>query len=122
MKKNSKKTPPPFTNKEDYIGGTTQKTSESDDSPSDTYGCARNLVDEHKNEEGEEYIETPPEENDSIKSKNSEGITEEDVIISLLAKYFSHKVIKSIMFNIGNYEKYILSVGYQNKKKTRQME
>ena len=44
------------------------------------------MGDEHKNEEYEEYIETPPEENDSIKSKISEGITEEYFIISLLAK------------------------------------
>ena len=59
---------------------------ESDDSPSDTDVCARNLGKEHKNQEYEEYIETPPEENDSIKSKISEVIIEEDVIISLLAK------------------------------------
>ena len=56
-----KKTPPPFKNKEYYIGGTNEKTHESDDSPSDTYGFARNLGDKHKNEEYEEYIETPPE-------------------------------------------------------------
>ena len=29
-----KKTPPPFKNKEEYIGGTNKKTSESNDSPS----------------------------------------------------------------------------------------
>ena len=46
----------------------------------------RNLVEEHKNEEDEEYSETNPEINDSIKSKISKGITEKNVIISLLAK------------------------------------
>ena len=79
-------TPPPFKNNEDYIGGTNNKTRESDDFPSDIDGCARNLDDEHKNEEDEEYTETTPEENNSIKSKISEGITEEGVMISLLAK------------------------------------
>ena len=39
------KTPPPFKNKEDYISGTYEETRESDDSPSDTDGCARNLGD-----------------------------------------------------------------------------
>ena len=34
---------------------------------SDTDSCARNLGDEQKNEEYEEYIKTTPEENDSIK-------------------------------------------------------
>ena len=60
------KTPPPFQNKEDYIGGTHEKTCQSDDYPSDTDGCARNLGDEHKNEENDEYIE-PPSENDRRK-------------------------------------------------------
>ena len=83
-----KKTPPPFKNKEDYIGVTNEKTRESYDSPSDTDGCAIHLGYKHKNEEDEEYIETPPEENDSIKSEISEGITKEYVIISLLANFF----------------------------------
>ena len=38
----------------DYRGDTNEKTRESDYSPSDTDGCARNLGDEHKNEEYEE--------------------------------------------------------------------
>ena len=68
MKKTQlKNTPPPFKNKVDYRGDTNDKTRESDDSRSDTDVCARNLGDEHKNEEDEEYIENPPEENDSIK-------------------------------------------------------
>ena len=36
-------------------------THESDDSPSDTDGCARNLDYKHKNEEDNEYIEPPSE-------------------------------------------------------------
>ena len=48
MKKHNKKTPPPFKNKEDYIGGTIEKTREYDDSPSKTDGCARNLGKQHK--------------------------------------------------------------------------
>ena len=58
---NNLKTPPPYKNKQDYVGGTNDKTRESDDSPSDTDGCARNLDDEHKNEEDEYYIEPPSE-------------------------------------------------------------
>ena len=61
MNKNiTKKTPPPFKNKEDYIGDTNEKTHESDDSPSKTDGCASNLGKEHNNEEDEEYSETTP--------------------------------------------------------------
>ena len=67
------------------MGGTNEKICESYDYPSVTDGCLRNLGNEHKNEEDEEYIATPPEENGSIKSKISGRITEEDVIISLLA-------------------------------------
>ena len=43
-----KKTPPPYKNKQDYVGGTNDKTRESDDSPGDTNGCARNLDYEHE--------------------------------------------------------------------------
>ena len=54
-------TPPPYTNKQDYKGGTNDKTRDSltretIDSPSDTDSCARNLDEEHKNEEGYNYI------------------------------------------------------------------
>ena len=53
---NLKLTPPLYTNKHEYIGGTNEKirnsqTRESEDSPSDTDGCEINLDDEHKNEE-----------------------------------------------------------------------
>ena len=37
------KKPPTFKNKEDYIGDTNEKTRESNDSSSETDGCARNL-------------------------------------------------------------------------------
>ena len=50
-----------------------------------------------------------------IKSKTSEEITEEDVIISLSEKIISRKVIKSVMFTIDNHKMIYLSVGYQNK-------
>ena len=46
-----KKTPPPRKNKQEYIGVTSDKARESDDSQSDTDGCSRNLGNEHKNEE-----------------------------------------------------------------------
>ena len=46
---NLKKTPPPYKNRQDCIGGTNDKTRESDDSPSNTDGCARNMYGEHKN-------------------------------------------------------------------------
>ena len=41
---NNPKTPPPFTNKEYYIGSTSEKTRESEYSPSDNDFCAINLV------------------------------------------------------------------------------
>ena len=56
FKHNNNKTPPPFKNKQDCIGGTNEKKRESDNSPSDTDGSARNPGNEHKNEEDEEYI------------------------------------------------------------------
>ena len=61
---NLKLTPAPYTNKHEYIGGTNEKTGdsqtrESEDPPSDNYGCARNLDYEHRNEEDDNYIEHP---------------------------------------------------------------
>ena len=57
-------TPPPNTNKQDYVGGTNDKTRdsqtrESGDSRSETDGCARNFSEEHKNEEDDDYIDPP---------------------------------------------------------------
>ena len=47
------KKPPPFKNNEDYIGDTNEKTYGSDDSPSESDVYARNLGEEHENEEDE---------------------------------------------------------------------
>ena len=63
-KLNIKLTPPPYTNNHEYVGSTNEKTRdsqtrESEDSPSDTDGCARNLDDEHKNEEDDYCIDPP---------------------------------------------------------------
>ena len=57
-------TPPPNTNKQDYAGGTNDKTRDSQtcetgDSRSYTDICAINLYEEHKNEEYENYIDPP---------------------------------------------------------------
>ena len=57
-------TPPPYKNKKDYKGGTNDKTRdfhtcETSVSQSDNDGFARNLDEEHKNEEDEEYIDPP---------------------------------------------------------------
>ena len=73
------------------IGDTNEKTRGSNDSPSETDGRERNLWEEHENEEDEEFSENTPEINDSIKSKISRCITEEYVILNLLAKQFSLK-------------------------------
>ena len=55
--------------KQSYDGVTNDKANESDDSSSDTDGCARNLDVKHKNEEDDDYIEPPSEKNVIIKSK-----------------------------------------------------
>ena len=57
-------TPPPYKNKKDYKGGTNDKTRDSHTretsvSWSDNDSCARNLDEENKKEEDEEYIEPP---------------------------------------------------------------
>ena len=70
----------------------------------------RNLEEEHENKEDEEYSETTTEINDSIQSKISKGIIEEDVIISLLAKYLLLKVIKAVILSIDTYKKDLFSV------------
>ena len=45
-------TPPPYTNKKYYKGGTHDKTSETSDSRCDTDSCARNLDEEIINKMG----------------------------------------------------------------------
>ena len=83
----------------------------------------RNLGEEYENGEDEEFSENTPEINDGIKSKISKIITEEDVIISLLAKNFSLKVIKAVILSIDTYKQDMLSVGNEKKKYSqRQME
>ena len=75
---NLKLTPPPYTNKHEYVGGNEKKryfqTREYDDSPSDTDGCARNLDDKHKNIEDDDYIDPPSKKNDTIESKLQEEV------------------------------------------------
>ena len=83
---NLKLTPPTYTNNHEYVGGTNEKTRdsqtrESDDYPSDTDGCARNLDDGNWNEEDENYIDPPFKKKYIIESKS-----EEDVINRLLPK------------------------------------
>ena len=56
--------PPPNTNKQDYAGGTNDKkrdslTYETGNSPSYTDSFARNLDEEHKNEENYNYTDPP---------------------------------------------------------------
>ena len=57
-------TTPPNKNKQDYSGGTNDKTRDSHtrksgDYRSDTDGCARNIDEEHKNQEDDDYIDPP---------------------------------------------------------------
>ena len=49
-KSSPKETPPSFRHNVDYKGGTNYNTRGSDDSPSETEGCVRNLSKEHDNE------------------------------------------------------------------------
>ena len=75
MQKKHRKTPPPFKNEEDYIGDTNEKTYGSNISPSETDGCARNMSEEHKNEDDEKFSENTSEINKGIKLITSKGIT-----------------------------------------------
>ena len=103
-KLNLKLTPPTYTNNHEYVGGTNKKksdyqTREYEDSTSATDGCARNIDDEHKNEEVGDYIDPPLKKNDMIESK-----LQEEVRNMLLSKKCSLKLIKAVMFNIDNHE------------------
>ena len=58
-------TPPPYNNKQDYKGGTHDKTidshtPDSDVSRHDDASVKRNLDEENKNAEDDEYIDDPP--------------------------------------------------------------
>ena len=63
----------------------------------------RNLDKEPENEEDEEYSETTAEINDIIKSKIRKGISEDDVVISVLAKKILLKVIKAVIVFIDTF-------------------
>ena len=64
-----------FWDKLDYKGNTNEKTRGSDDSPSETGGCVRNLAKEHEYEEDEEFKEDNSEINDTNESKLSKDKT-----------------------------------------------
>ena len=97
-------------------GDTNEKTHGSDNLPSETYGCVRNLSKEHENEEDKDFKEDTYEINDTNESKPSKYETEEDLISSLFAKYFSLKLIKSVIFYINTYEQEMIAVGNKNQK------
>ena len=95
-------TPPPYTNKKDYKGDTNDKTRdahtrETSDSPSDNVSCARNLHEEHKNKEDENYNYPPSKKKDKIDSQSHEEIRKR----LLLKKTI--KVINLVMFDIYNH-------------------
>ena len=105
-------TPTTNTNKQDYAVGTNDKirdsqTREAGDSRSETDSCARNIDEEHKNEEDDNYIDPPSLKKDRIESKSQEEIRNR-----LLSKKNPFKVIKAVMFVIDNHGKEILAVGY----------
>ena len=64
-------------------------TRETSDSPSVNDSCARNLDEEHKNEEYEEYIDPP-----SIKKDNIDSQSHEEISKRILLK----KIIKGNRF------------------------
>ena len=75
-------TPPPYKNKRDYKGSTNDKTNDSHTpdsgvSRSDDSSVARNLDEENKNAQDDEYIDHPPIKNDRINYQSHE-ISEKD--------------------------------------------
>ena len=68
-----KETPAMLFQKVDYEGDTNQKTHGSDDSPSETDGCVRNLVKKHESQEDEEFKEYTSEINNTNESKLSKN-------------------------------------------------
>ena len=58
-----------------YKGGTNEKTHGSDDSPSETDACVRNLEKDNGNEEDEEFREDTSVINDTNESKISKNKT-----------------------------------------------
>ena len=109
-------TPPPYKNKRDYKGDTNDKKNDSNTPDSgvsiiDDSRVARNLDEENKNAEDDEYIDHPPIKNDGINSQSHENIRKR-----LFLKRFSIKVIDLVLSNIYQYEKKILAVDYINQK------
>ena len=105
-------TPTPYNNKQDYKGGTHDKTVDSHTPDSDVYrndnaSVKRNSYGENKNAEDDEYIDHPPTKNDKINSQSHENIRKR-----LFLKRFSMKIINFILSNIVQYEKEILEVKY----------
>ena len=77
---------PQYKNKQNYKGGTNDKTRDSHTretsvSQSNNDSCARNLDEEHKNEEYEEYIDPP-----SIKKYKIDSQSHEEIRKRLLFK------------------------------------
>ena len=88
-----------FWHKVDYKGDTNEKTRGSDDSPSETDTCVRNLANEHENEEDEEFKKDTSEINDTNESKSSKCKTAEALISSLLSKTISLKLTQAVIFS-----------------------
>ena len=59
-------------------------TRETSDSTSDNDSCARNLDEEHKNEENEEYIDPPNIKKDKIDSQSHEEINKRLLLLFFL--------------------------------------
>ena len=67
-------TTPPYNNKQDCKGGTQDKsidshTTDSAVSRHDDAGVKRNLYEENKNSENDEYIDDPPIKNENIRKR-----------------------------------------------------
>ena len=108
--------PTPYNNKQDYKGDTKEKKidahkHDSDVSIHDEDSLKRNLDEEIKNAEDDEYIDNPPIKNDKINSQSHENIRN-----ILLLERFSGKIIDLISSNIVIHEKDILATDYINKK------
>ena len=107
-------TPPPYKNKQDYKGGTNDKTYDSHThksgvSISDDASLSRNLDAYNNNAEDDEYIDHPSIKNDRIDSQSHKKIRKR-----ILLKKFSFKVINLVLVDIDQYEKEVLAVDYIN--------
>ena len=110
----SLKTQPPYNNKRDYKSDTLDNTLESHTPDSDVSkknyaSLKRNLYNEIKNSEDDEYIDDPQLQNFNINSQSHENIRKR-----LLLKRFTRKIIDLILPNIVICEKDISAVDYIN--------